>query len=67
MHEAPPALLRQMHLTMLRIRHFEERIADLVEAGEIKTPCHLYIGQEAIAAGVCAAMSCAPCTSTSRV
>ena len=56
MHEAPPALLRQMYLTMLRIRRFEERVADLVEAGEIKTPCHLYIGQEAIAAGVCAAL-----------
>jgi pyruvate dehydrogenase E1 component alpha subunit len=41
---------------MLRIRLFEERAADLVEAGEIKTPCHLYIGQEAIAAGVCAAL-----------
>src|SRR5262249_7709747 len=24
--------------------------------GELKTPCHLYIGQEAIAAGVCAAL-----------
>ncbi len=39
---------------MLRIRLIEERVADLVEAGEILTPCHLTIGQEAIAAGVCA-------------
>lgn len=52
-----PALLRQVYMTMLRIRIFEERAADLVEAGEIKTPCHLYIGQEAIAAGVCAALN----------
>lgn len=43
-----------MYRTMVRIRAFEERIADLVGEGEIKTPCHLYIGQEAIAAGVCA-------------
>ena len=41
---------------MVRIRVTEERIADLVEAGEIGTPCHLYIGQEAIAAGVCAVL-----------
>jgi pyruvate dehydrogenase E1 component alpha subunit len=27
-----------------------------VEAGEITTPCHLYIGQEAVATGVCAAL-----------
>jgi pyruvate dehydrogenase E1 component alpha subunit len=41
---------------MLLIRLAEERIATLVEATEIKTPCHLSIGQEAIAAGVCAAL-----------
>jgi pyruvate dehydrogenase E1 component alpha subunit len=45
-----------MYVAMLRIRVLEERIADLVEAGEIKTPCHLYIGQEAVAVGVCAAL-----------
>jgi TPP-dependent pyruvate/acetoin dehydrogenase alpha subunit len=43
-----------MYRTMVRIRAFEERIADLIQAGEIKTPCHLCIGQEAVAAGVCA-------------
>lgn len=52
----PVALLRRMYVTMVRIRVFEERAAELVEAGDIKTPCHLYIGQEAIAAGVCAAL-----------
>lgn len=54
--EDPTTLLHSMYVTMLRIRLFEERAADLVEAGEIKTPCHLYIGQEAVAAGVCAAL-----------
>lgn len=41
---------------MCRIRAAEERIGELVTAGEIKTPCHLSIGQEAIPAGVCAAL-----------
>jgi TPP-dependent pyruvate/acetoin dehydrogenase alpha subunit len=45
-----------MYRTMVRVRLFEERVAQLVEAGEVRTPCHLYIGQEAIAAGVCAAL-----------
>ena len=45
-----------MYRTMVRIRVFEEEVADLVEAGEVVTPCHLYIGQEAIAAGVATAL-----------
>ena len=55
-HEVSPALLRRMYTTMLRIREFEERLADLLEAGEVNCPCHLYTGQEAVAAGVCAAL-----------
>ena len=42
--------------TMVRIRLFEEKVADLIEGGEVRCPCHLYIGQEAIAAGVCTAL-----------
>lgn len=49
-------LLWKMYSTMYRIRAFEERVADLVVAREINTPCHLYIGQEAIATGICAAL-----------
>jgi len=49
-------LLEGMHATMLRIRLFEERVSDMLEADQIQCPCHLYIGQEAIAAGVCAAL-----------
>jgi TPP-dependent pyruvate/acetoin dehydrogenase alpha subunit len=48
--------LWELYTTMLRIRIFEERAADLCTAGEITTPCHFYIGQEAVAAGVCAAL-----------
>src|SRR6185503_17969901 len=42
--------------TMLRIRKGEEAIAQMSESGEARCPCHLSIGQEAIAAGVCAAL-----------
>jgi len=54
--EITPPLMRDMYVTMVRIRIFEEHVAELITAGEIKTPCHLYIGQEAIATGVCAAL-----------
>lgn len=39
---------------MLRIRVAEEFVADLAESGEAKCPCHLGIGQEAVAVGVSA-------------
>lgn len=42
---------------MVRIRRAEEAVAELIESGEAKCPCHLYIGQEAIAAGVCATLA----------
>ncbi len=51
-----PETLRSMYLTMLRIRKFEEKVADLVSSNEIICPCHLYIGQEAVATGVCSAL-----------
>jgi pyruvate dehydrogenase E1 component alpha subunit len=41
---------------MLRIRRAEEAIAEMVEHGEVRCPCHLSIGQEAVPAGVCAAL-----------
>lgn len=50
----PRKRLLELYTSMLRIRLFEERVADLVEAGEIRTPTHLCIGQEAVAVGVCA-------------
>ena len=49
-----PTTLRTMYITMLRIRKFEERVAELLLLKEIKCPTHLYTGQEAVAAGVCA-------------
>jgi acetoin:2,6-dichlorophenolindophenol oxidoreductase subunit alpha len=41
---------------MKKIRYFEESLCDFIENGEIKTPCHLYIGQEAIATGICSSL-----------
>lgn len=43
--------------SMLRIRKVEERIDELYLNDEMKTPVHLYIGQEAIAVGVCEALN----------
>ncbi|MFH0914464.1 MAG: thiamine pyrophosphate-dependent dehydrogenase E1 component subunit alpha [Chloroflexota bacterium] len=51
----PPDTLRSLYSTMLVIRYFEEKVADVLVGGaEIKCPVHLYTGQEAVAAGVCA-------------
>ena len=64
-HESPAAhpsqvglaTLTEMFRTMVLTRRFEERVADLNQSGAIKTPCHFYIGQEAVASGVCAALT----------
>jgi pyruvate dehydrogenase E1 component alpha subunit len=45
-------LLRQM----LRIRRFEERCVELYSASQIRGFLHLYIGQEAVAAGIMEAL-----------
>ncbi len=52
--DIPPLTLRSVYTTMLRIRRLEERVAELLLEGEIKCPTHLYIGEEAVATGVCA-------------
>jgi len=45
-------MLRQM----LLIRRFEEKTAEAYALGKIGGFCHLYIGQEAVAVGTCAAL-----------
>ncbi len=42
--------------TMMQIRRFEEKAAEMYARGKIKGFLHLYIGQEAIAAGAVAAL-----------
>jgi pyruvate dehydrogenase E1 component alpha subunit len=43
-----------LYQTMLRIRRFEEKVMDLYARQRISGIVHLYIGEEAIATGVCA-------------
>ena len=63
---APERLLR-LYRDMLLIRRFEERAAELRMAGLIPGFLHPYIGQEAVAVGVCAALGPgAAITSTHR-
>ncbi len=45
--------LRELLFQMLRIRLFEERCAELYTQEKIRGFLHLYIGEEAIAVGVC--------------
>jgi pyruvate dehydrogenase E1 component alpha subunit len=45
--------LIDLYTTMLTIRRFEERVAQEVYAGKVPGFVHSYIGEEAIAAGVC--------------
>lgn len=48
--DAPGAArAKRLLRTMLLIRRCEERIAQSVETGQVKCPCHLAIGQEAVA------------------
>ncbi len=44
----------EMLRTMQTIRRFEERASDDFQAGQIYGVVHCYIGQEAVAAGICA-------------
>jgi pyruvate dehydrogenase E1 component alpha subunit len=49
--------LIQMYRTMLRIRRFEEIVGELFGQGRIWGGVHLYTGEEAMAAGACAALN----------
>jgi len=49
--------LLDLYRMMLRIRLAEESLVKPITEGKIKTPCHLYSGEEAIAVGVCAALT----------
>jgi 2-oxoisovalerate dehydrogenase E1 component len=55
---APPSLskdrLLSLYREMLNIRRTEEQLARSYQAGLIHGACHTYVGEEAIATGVCA-------------
>ena len=52
--EPPPAEALRLYESMVLIRRVEERLRDDSAAGKLPGAVHLYIGEEAIAAGVCA-------------
>src|ERR1700716_1207478 len=45
-----------MYERMLRIRRFEEQVDELYRGAKMPGLAHLYIGEEAVAVGVCAAL-----------
>ena len=47
-------VLLALYRTMLVIRRCEEQLVKLYAAGAIRGGCHTYIGEEAVATGVCA-------------
>ena len=51
-----PGVVADLHTRMVRIRFFEEAAGRLFEANKIPGFIHLYVGQEAVAAGVCVAL-----------
>jgi acetoin:2,6-dichlorophenolindophenol oxidoreductase subunit alpha len=48
--------LSDMYRTMRLIRRFEERVVELVNRDEIAGTTHEYVGEEAVATGVCRAL-----------
>jgi TPP-dependent pyruvate/acetoin dehydrogenase alpha subunit len=54
--EFAPQQLTAMYTDMLKIRLWESKVKDLILAGGFRGVAHLYVGQEAIAVGVCHAL-----------
>jgi pyruvate dehydrogenase E1 component alpha subunit len=44
----------EMYQCMIKIRYFENKVVELYSSGKMPGIAHLYIGEEAVAAGVCA-------------
>jgi TPP-dependent pyruvate/acetoin dehydrogenase alpha subunit len=55
--DASDEVLMDLHRRMVRIRLFEEAAGSLAEAAKLPGFLHLYVGEEAVAAGVCAAIT----------
>jgi len=49
--------LESIYRTMLRIRRFDQGVTALFQEGLVKGTAHSYVGQEAVAAGACAALT----------
>jgi TPP-dependent pyruvate/acetoin dehydrogenase alpha subunit len=55
-HPLPAERLAEMYRKMVLIRNFEDRLYGLFLQGLVPSTLHQYQGQEAVAAGVCAAL-----------
>ena len=55
--DIPKEKLELMYARMMKIRLFEDRVKVLFAAGELPGFVHLYLGQEAVAAGACAPLN----------
>lgn len=51
-----PNKVLDIYTRMLRIRRFEEQVGVLFSQGQLPGFVHLYVGEEAVGAGVCAAL-----------
>ena len=55
--DVSPELALRMYAQMRRIRTFEEHVNELYRSAKMPGLAHLYIGQEAVAVGVCEALT----------
>ena len=55
--DIPISAILDIYTRILRIRRFEEEVSRLFKQGQLPGFVHLYIGEEAVAAGVCAALT----------
>src|SRR3954454_21200741 len=51
------AVLSRIYHDLQLIRQFEERVRELRQSGTLQGSIHLYVGQEAVASGVCARLN----------
>lgn len=56
MEEEKSSLFLRMYELMYKIRAFEEKVVDIYARGAMPGLAHLYIGEEAVAVGVCSAL-----------
>ncbi|MDD3395334.1 MAG: thiamine pyrophosphate-dependent dehydrogenase E1 component subunit alpha [Clostridia bacterium] len=54
--KVPKEVMKDIYLRMLRIREFESKAQTLFADGKIPGFVHLYLGEEAVATGVCACL-----------
>jgi pyruvate dehydrogenase E1 component alpha subunit len=53
MQQLPKEILVGMYKRMVEIRFFEEKVFDLYAQNLVPGTIHLYVGEEAVAVGVC--------------